>query len=185
MAKKKCTKCGVPKPLGQFGKDACRKDGHKPACKRCEQKWRDANRVQLRARAQAWRDKNRVKLQKIARKRYALSQQQPDFYKKRRATLLRRKHGITLTAYRRLLQQQNGCCAICKRKEWVKVRWNVVASLAVDHCHKRGHIRGLLCRQCNTILGLAHDDVALLKAAIQYLRERRLPPPATLLKSRH
>lgn len=44
--------------------------------------------------------------------------------------------------------------------------------LSIDHCHKSGKIRGLLCDRCNFMLGYALDNIRILKRAISYLRER-------------
>lgn len=43
-------------------------------------------------------------------------------------------------------------------------------SLALDHCHKTGHVRGLLCLPCNIAIGNLKDDVALMQKAIEYLQ---------------
>jgi Recombination endonuclease VII len=83
---------------------------------------------------------------------------------------LRRRSGISAEEYDTKLAVQNGLCAICGNPE---VRLNPLTqeprALAVDHCHKTGKIRGLLCSDHNTGLGLFNDDIALLRAAIVYL----------------
>lgn len=47
-----------------------------------------------------------------------------------------------------------------------------VFSLAVDHSHKTGRVRGLLCKRCNLTIGAAEDDIALLGKMIAYLEEK-------------
>jgi ribosomal protein L37AE/L43A len=73
--------------------------------------------------------------------------------------------GATLAEYEELLAAQDGRCAICKRMEpnGQHKRW------CVDHDHKTGRKRGLLCINCNSAIGLMNDDPALLLAAIEYL----------------
>lgn len=71
------------------------------------------------------------------------------------------KYGCTPEQYGNLLERQGGVCAICKGI--------VTRSLCVDHNHKTGRIRGLLCDRCNPGLGYFLDDPALLAAAIRYL----------------
>ena len=87
-------------------------------------------------------------------------------------------YGITPEEYDALLEQQNGVCAICKKRS--------VERLCVDHDHPTDLIRGLLCRLCNLGLGHFKDDLARLRAAVAYLEafEARagrmhgvLPPP--------
>lgn len=63
---------------------------------------------------------------------------------KQRDQYLRRKYGITLKQYNQMLKAQNNSCAICKRD-----RSNFKNNLAVDHDHKTGEVRGLLCFYCN------------------------------------
>ncbi len=58
-----------------------------------------------------------------------------------------------LKVYNEMLTSQNNLCAICNRPESKKSKQGVVRSLAVDHCHSTGKVRGLLCFDCNTTLG--------------------------------
>ncbi len=78
---------------------------------------------------------------------------------------LRRRYGITFGQMGSLLRAQHDCCAICERpfddKEY-KPR-------NVDHDHRTGEVRGILCGHCNRGLGLFRDDGVLLRAAIAYL----------------
>lgn len=75
---------------------------------------------------------------------------------------------ISVKMYLAMLQQQNGVCAICKQKE-TKSRNGRLYNLAVDHDHKTGKIRGLLCSTCNCGLGHFKDEPARLLAAAQYV----------------
>jgi hypothetical protein len=83
---------------------------------------------------------------------------------------LKKRVGITLQEYDKLLKQQEMVCAICKRVETRKNANGSTWSLSVDHCHTTGVIRGLLCGRCNTGLGMFLDDPTLLENAISYLK---------------
>ncbi len=87
-----------------------------------------------------------------------------------RAGHLRRKFGITSSAYAQLLAAQNGGCAICEQPCETGKR------LAVDHDHRTGQVRGLLCSRCNTALGLLRDDWAIVGLAAEYLEFHRTRP---------
>lgn len=78
---------------------------------------------------------------------------------------LLRDFGITLEHYNKLLKQQKQKCAICRKPPASKNK-----SLGVDHCHKTGKIRGLLCDKCNRGLGLFDDNIKLLEKAKKYLK---------------
>lgn len=80
-----------------------------------------------------------------------------------------RKYNINYKEYLEFLNKQNGLCAICKRKELIMNVSNKISDLAVDHCHKTGNIRGLLCNRCNISLGGFDDNIEYLKNAIKYL----------------
>lgn len=75
-----------------------------------------------------------------------------------------RVFGLTPEDYQEMLAQQNNVCAICGRRDRNK-------SLAVDHNHTTGKVRGLLCGRCNTGLGQFQDDIRLLASAIVYLED--------------
>jgi hypothetical protein len=75
-----------------------------------------------------------------------------------------KKYGITPEDYDNMYNKQNGCCKICKiHQSDLKIR------LCVDHCHETGKVRGLLCKHCNTVLGMAKDNIDILEEAKQYL----------------
>ena len=75
---------------------------------------------------------------------------------------LKIRYGITEDNYKELLKKQVGKCAICDKKE---------AILNIDHNHKTGRVRGLLCGSCNRALGLMKDNAEFLVKAIDYLKE--------------
>lgn len=87
-----------------------------------------------------------------------------------------RYYNIGLTEYAQMFADQGGVCGICKKPETAKLPGRKtglaesrVRDLSVDHCHKTGKIRELLCNSCNHILGEAKDDPQVLRAAADYL----------------
>jgi hypothetical protein len=85
-----------------------------------------------------------------------------------------RRYGITLDDYNSMREKQNYSCGVCGRHEEDIEQGRAISSstsLQVDHCHSTSKIRGLLCTNCNTLLGKAKDDVSVLEAAITYLKE--------------
>jgi hypothetical protein len=78
---------------------------------------------------------------------------------------IKKKYGVTEEQYLKIYDKQNGLCAICGQKSQTKA-----GRLALDHCHKTGKIRGLLCVKCNAGIGMLQDDVNVLKSAILYLK---------------
>ncbi len=80
---------------------------------------------------------------------------------------LRRRYGLSNEEYQEMLDAQQGVCAICGKE----CRKNLF--LSVDHNHRTGAVRGLLCDDCNNGLAKFFDDVTLLQKAIEYLNERQ------------
>lgn len=111
------------------------------------------------------REYDRLRYQKNRDARLKLSaddrRNNPDKFRDRR---LRKVYGISLNDYETLLKKQNGRCAICRRPATDFKR-----KLAVDHCHKTGRIRGLLCAGCNAYLGRIQDSKTVLLRTIEYL----------------
>ena len=84
---------------------------------------------------------------------------------------LKAKYGLSKADYLSLLEQQDNKCAICGESETAPNTWKKEQArrLAVDHCHKTGIIRGLLCYRCNVTLGKAEDNPDLLRSMANYL----------------
>lgn len=79
-------------------------------------------------------------------------------------THLQSTYGISLEEYESYVDRQGGVCKICKQ---VPPRQRLV----VDHCHSTREFRGLLCHNCNLMLGLAYDNPETLQRASDYLNE--------------
>ncbi len=75
---------------------------------------------------------------------------------------LKKDYGLTVEQYEEMLCAQDGRCAVCRKPDRVR--------LSVDHDHNNGKVRGLLCRKCNTALGLLGDDLPLVEALLNYVR---------------
>jgi hypothetical protein len=151
---KTCTKCKNTWDLTGFHKDSTKKDGMASICKQCY-------RIRQRTDA-AFRERSKL---------YNRNKYQTDAgYRKRvnetgRRCALRRLYGITVEQYNRMVIDQSGCCAVCRR-----TLLELGRSLAVDHCHKTGKVRGLLCGGCNGILGRFNDDAERFLRASEYLK---------------
>ena len=89
----------------------------------------------------------------------------PYVYEEDRDRKLKKAYGISYQEYLVMLGDQNGCCAICATDDTGKRK-----AFAVDHCHKSGKIRGLLCGLCNTAIGSLKDDIEIMERAINYVR---------------
>lgn len=79
---------------------------------------------------------------------------------KRRERLALR-YGLSVDQWDALLVEQGGRCALCLEPN---------PDLAVDHCHKTGNVRGLLCRFCNRAISLWGDDLAGAERLVTYMR---------------
>lgn len=83
-----------------------------------------------------------------------------------------RRFDISVDRYYEMLNYQKNKCAICNREERRKSRTDgKICALAIDHCHKTGKVRQLLCHGCNTAIGKFEDNIEYLKSAIMYLEK--------------
>ena len=103
---------------------------------------------------------------KIKNKEYDEGHPEKAKLRRRRASL-RFNHKLSLEDYEEMLNSQNFVCAICGESEITN------HPLVVDHCHKTGTIRGLLCHNCNRAIGLLKDKITNLNNAITYLTKER------------
>jgi hypothetical protein len=76
--------------------------------------------------------------------------------------------GCTLEEYEQALVQQNGQCKICGKIPTGNGTSD--ARLNIDHDHKTGEFRGLICHRCNKALGMVNDSIEILEAMKEYLR---------------
>lgn len=118
--------------------------------------YRQANSEKVRAWDRQWKKNNPEKIR-------AWKRNNPE---KVRAQGLRR-YGLSLTRYEEILSAQNGLCAICKIPAAKAFR----KKLFVDHDHTTGGVRGLLCSQCNFVLGHSKESIEILQSAQKYLTE--------------
>jgi ribosomal protein L34E len=85
---------------------------------------------------------------------------------------LNKSYGITIEEYNKMFTNQNGCCAICK-VHITEINQKRKKHLSIDHNHRNGKIRGLLCDKCNRGIGLLQDDVQILLNAFNYLNNQQ------------
>lgn len=84
-------------------------------------------------------------------------------------TNLQKDYGISLAQYEILLQSQQSVCYICLRPS------SNGKSLSVDHDHKTGRVRNLLCHRCNTALGMLDENIDRMKKMIDYIIKHTNP----------
>ena len=173
MERKQCTKCKEWKPLSEFYKIKRSPDGYHAQCKVCSA-----------ASNKAWRDKGSPPRKPIVKQENGetakrccnCKEWKPVSQFNKNATNATGyasfcqdchrlgKYDLIPTQYAKLLEHQDDRCAICGKTPEENGR-----SLAIDHCHSTGTVRGLLCATCNTGLGFFQDDVTFLHQAILYL----------------
>jgi len=166
---RKCSICGIEKPLTEFYKEKTGWGGYRSDCKACfagrSKKNYAKNREREIARVKKWQEENRERHLGMQRKRRST----PEYKAREREAHLKRKFGITAAQYDAMLASQGGVCAICGDAPKDDV------SLHVDHEHGSGRVRGLLCMRCNNALGLLKEDEELLWSALTYLgADRRI-----------
>jgi hypothetical protein len=93
-----------------------------------------------------------------------LSSHYPQSPKQNREAKILDRYGINEAQYQWLLASQGGCCKICFSTPGTK-------QLSIDHSHDTGEVRGLLCGQCNFMLGCAKDSAWILRAGSDYLEQ--------------
>lgn len=146
----------------------------KMARKEYARQWRKNNPQKSAEHAKRSRIKNKDKIVERQRKWCAQNkehhiQNSKEWYKNNKDRVrdlrLQREFGMTLEEYNAMFVSQNGLCSICGGGPDAKNK-----RLAVDHDHKTGKIRSLLCRGCNVGIGNLKDSPDLLEKAAKYIR---------------
>lgn len=147
---KVCTSCKEEKELTEFNRSYKRPNGTqiwKPRCKVCDsQFYLDKYHSKTVEEKRSFRKRNRCNT--------------PKYHKNYRLGV---KYGITIEVFEEMYHQQDGKCYICKDE--------CGDDIHVDHCHKTSKVRKLLCRACNTGLGMLKEDVDILRKCVEYLEE--------------
>lgn len=148
---KQCNKCKQTLSLFNFYKNKSTKDKLETVCKSC-----------FKERANEYYNDNKEKVLGRLAKDWLIY----------RDKYLKKTYGIDLETYTIMYDAQNGKCKICFTEK--QLYGKNQDQLVVDHCHKSGKVRGLLCQQCNKALGLFYDNPDLLSKAKNYLEENHL-----------
>lgn len=91
--------------------------------------------------------------------------QRPEYKEHLRKQLLKKKYSMTIAEFNAKLNEQGGVCACCGTSKWTKL------GPTVDHNHKTGEIRGLLCSRCNAAAGNVKDSSAIARKLVRYLKK--------------
>lgn len=140
---KVCSKCKVSKYTKDFYKCSKAKDGFNYYCKLCVKQYKNPEK------SKKYYQNNKTK----ARNHASLN-----------------SFGISLDDKKKLLELQDNKCAICRTDNPGKRDWHT------DHDHSsvdKIKIRGILCRDCNIMLGMAKDNINILTKAIDYLKSKK------------
>lgn len=142
-----CRKCHKDKPQQEFVKNKAYKSGYGTICKSCKREY-DKERYNNPEYKQAHLAKQ---------KEYRKATYSPAV---RREKALMLKYGLSQDDFDAIRMSQFGLCLICQEEP---------EKLYVDHCHKTGEVRGLLCRECNSALGMMKENTAAIFRMVDYL----------------
>ena len=157
--------------------------------KKVQKKYYAARKDYFRLKQKEWRNKNPERLKELKRQSYARNsdsakatikkywnknkesilekakqkyKNNPELYKERAIIY---KYGITYKDKEEMYMSQDGKCLICNNQFPIQ-------DLHIDHNHNTNEVRGLLCPQCNTSLGLLKEDINTLMNMIDYIEQK-------------
>lgn len=169
MILKTCKSCNLEKDLSEFYKDKSKKDGYQWKCKVCKKSennaWYHTNKDNYNISRKS--PSKRIRATELKRLSVKKKLEEDSNYIKKNN--LKNTYGITISQYEELFTNAENKCQICgisSDESYTREGRN----LCIDHCHKTGIIRGILCNQCNSALGKFRDSEELLLKAIEYLR---------------
>jgi hypothetical protein len=160
-----CKKCLIEKPISDFYQ-------YRYVCKQCATiasvKRNRKNKDSRRRAVDRYNERNKEAL-KTKRLKYRNDNREKVLISARKTALKRRLRimGISENDLPLVLEAQNGVCAICLT---IDVRAINTRNVHLDHCHKTGTFRGILCPNCNLSLGRFEDNPERLIRAAEYVR---------------
>lgn len=119
--------------------------------------WARKNHDKILNQGREYQKNNREKLAARSRERYRNNKQ------KELDRIRRKKYGITGEEFRAIIEKQGLKCPICTK--------DITKNPSVDHNHKTGEIRGLICNKCNLAIGNAEDSPDRLRRMADYLEK--------------
>ncbi len=149
--KKTCFGCEQTKDITEFYKHKAMADGHLNKCKPCKVK--DSN---------SWISLNMEQHIKGTEKSRKKRFQYLRVYNRKK------KYNLTDAQHQKMLLEQNNLCAIC-----LLIPETLTKPLYVDHDHKTGKVRGLLCQKCNTAFGMFLESEEIMQNAISYSKRTK------------
>ena len=163
--RKVCSRCRVEKDVEEFGVCRRTKDGRLCYCKKCYKQYRAEyaarNRDMYRRSTAKYRAKYPERVKKVQSRYRARNADRLKYYWKEW------KYGVSMGDFEQMFMATGGSCYICGL---AMKRFGQGSNAAcIDHDHKSGFVRGLLCNNCNSGLGHFEDMVDRLYAAIKYL----------------
>lgn len=179
---KRCPRCRATKPVEEFGPNKSRKNGRSGFCRICDRlskktykrgpQGRVKDRQSKIKRMTAWQKTPEGRAKRKAYHSSFRGQCARDLYKgaevkeRRRTAQLKQKYGLTLERFSQMLKNQKGTCMTC---QVILTSKRGYRGVCVDHCHRTGRVRGILCWRCNVLLGHVNDDPKLLRRLALYL----------------
>jgi len=170
MSTKVCSVCKEVKEVSEYNKDIHRTDKLCNKCRHCckvaHKKYRETNRSALqKSKADYYLDNK----DKCLSKQRAYMRESVNKYKWKVANI-KRLYGLSEDSYRDLIESQRNCCGICGKFFTMEGQKD---SPNIDHNHSTGEVRGLLCSNCNVMLGYAQDSSEILMRGATYLMSKQ------------
>jgi hypothetical protein len=168
-----CGKCHIEKDVNKFPSRG--KAGRRAWCRECyyiyNRKYDHEHRSTRTAQHKVHVENNQERVAETHKK--SRDKHKPDIKVRNRNFSLKQLNMVP-GDYDRMFKEQNGVCAICGKPETaVNTKTGNIQRLSIDHDHKTGKIRGLLCSQHNLGIGNFDDDENLLIAAAAYVRKHK------------
>ncbi len=143
-------------------------EAHKEQAHQHEKEYRERTKEQRRLYLEANKERRaQVRKAHYEANRERLLQEGKARYEVRKASVeayqIAKAYNITMDSWNALYEQQDGCCAICQTP------LDCGKNTHVDHCHESGTVRGLLCSNCNSGIGLLSDSPDMVLRAYHYL----------------